>query len=330
MWSFLKGVLVDNLALKALSLGLAVVLFLIVRADKAAVASGYVVVEYQFDESTSVMVTKPPLQLRISVRGPWSKVNRFDDRTIQPLRIKAEVGKRQVLAFQPDMIELPRGLRVVAISPPSAEIQVERLLERKVPVTVRLVGDPAQGYALQGQPRLNPDTVLLRGPESALERLAASGLLLPVLDVTNAEKAVEVSREVITALPEHTRALTSMQVRVHQQVVAQSGERAFAEVAVVPTGFKEHSQVPVLDLPAVGVWLDGPMPVLHGIDPKSLTLVVDFSQETARLSGLPMRIKKALEPANVRGVPAGVTATRVVPPHIMVSFTRKEPTPALP
>ena len=219
---------------------------------------------------------------------------------------------------------------MVAISPPSAEIQVELLVERKVPLTIRLVGEPAKGYALQGDPQLNPATVLLRGPEGALEGLVLSGIALPVLDVTNVENDLETTREITAPLPEHTRALTSTQIRVQQKVLAQMGERALSDVALVPTGFKEAAMVPVLDLPAVGVWLEGPMPVLVRIDPKSLSLVLDFSQDSAKLSTLPTRVKKTLEPGDVKGLPPGVVVTKVVPPHISVSFTRKEQAPISP
>ena len=49
MWTFLRSALTEHLGLKLLSLVLAIVLFLVVRADKDAVAAGYVEVEYQYD-----------------------------------------------------------------------------------------------------------------------------------------------------------------------------------------------------------------------------------------------------------------------------------------
>ena len=324
MWGFLKSAFTDNLALKVLSLGLAVVIFLIVRADKAAVATGYVEVEYQYDESKSVLVSKPPKQLRISVRGPWSKVNRFDDRSLPPLKIKVEAGKKQVIAFQPDMIDLPRGIRVVAISPPSAEVHVERLVERKVPLRPRLVGLPAQGYVLKGGPLLTPDAVLLIGPEDALDRLAAAGLEIALVDVTNAEQAVEVTREVTTPLPEHARALTSLQVRVQQDIVALRGEKALAEVPVVPQGWKDPNLIPTLDIPVVGVWLEGPLPLLHKLEAKDLSLAVDLSKEAGKAGAGAARISLAVGPKDVKGLPKGITATKVMPPRILLTFARKE------
>lgn len=324
MWGFLKAAFTENLVLKVLSLGLAVVIFLIVRADKAAVATGYVEVEYEFDASKHVLVSKPPRQLRISVRGPWSKVNRFDDQALPALKIKVEPGKKQVIAFQPDMISLPRGLRVVAISPPSAEVHVERLVERRVPLRPRLVGEPAQGYALRGKPSLTPETVLLSGPEEALDKLVASGLEIALVDVTNAEQPVEVTREVTTPLPEHGRALTALQVRVKQDIVALRGEKALAEVPVVPQGWKDPNLIPTLDIPVVGVWLEGPLPLLNKLEAKDLSLVVELSKEAGKPGSAAARVVVAVGPKDVKGLPKGVVATKVMPPRILLTFTRKD------
>lgn len=324
MRTVLKRAFTDHLGLKALSLGLAMVLFLIVRADKAARASGYVVVEYVYDTQHFVMTSKPPRQLRISVQGPWSKVNRFDDSKVAPLRLKVEGGKKQSISFQPEMIRVPRGVRVVAISPPTADVRVERLVERKVPVVPRIVGDPAPGYALKGRPQASPATVLLRGPKGAVERLHHSGLALTPLDATNATSAVSRESEVVTTLPEFTRALTSIRITVRQEVVALVGEKALSEVPVDHRGFHRAGIQVVQDIPSVGVWLRGPLPVLNRLDPKKLTLIVDLSSESKRGAALPSHVAKDVGPKDVRGLPPGVIAEKVVPPRITVRFVRGE------
>ncbi len=329
MKEFLKRAFTEHLALKVLSLGLALVLFLIVRADKDAVAFGYVVVHYQFDRSGYVLTSKPPRQLRIRVVGPWSKVNRFDDRQLKPLRLKVEGGKKQSISFQPEMFKVPRGLRVAAISPPTAEIRVEKLVERKVPVTVRVVGEPAKGYALKGKPEMSPSSVLLRGPKGALERLLRSGLALSPLDVTNAEGPLEQTLEVVTLLPDFTEALTSNRIKVRQDIVAQSGEKALSEVPVEPFGFKETRFTPRLDAPEVGVWLKGPLPVLEDLDPKKLSLMLDLG-DVGRRGVIPQSVVKEVAPKDVKGLPAGVTAHKVVPSRITVRLIRPEPRPRPP
>ncbi len=327
MKSFLRRAFTEHVGLKLLSLGLAMSLFLIVRAEKDAVATGYVMVEYKYDATKWVMTSKPPRQLRISVRGGWSKVNRFDDREIKAIKINVEATKKEVIAFSPDMIRLPKGLRVVAISPPTAEIKVDRLVERKVPLTPRVVGEVAKGYALQGRAVTAPATVLLRGPKTLLDKLTKSGLSLSPVDVTNAEGSIVRTVDVVSSLPTHVTALTSLKVMVRQEVVALEGQRTLPDVAVVIYGMKWTSYTPMLEFPSVTVALKGPRPVLARIDPKLLHLVLDFSKEGKKMAMPPGALTKDVKPADVKGLPVGVVVQFVRPQKVPVKFVRKVPVP---
>jgi YbbR domain-containing protein len=251
-------------------------------------------------------------------------VNRFDDRNLKAIRIKVDADQKKVIAFQPDMIRLPRGLRVVAISPPSAQIHVQQLVERKVPVTPRVVGEVSKGYALKGSPKVAPTTVLLRGPKGSLEQLARGGLALAELDLTNAEGTVKRTLSVVSPLPEHVEALTSLKVKVSQDVVALRGEMALSEVALVTFGFKEPNYTPVLELSSVGVWLKGPLPVMNKLDPKNLSLMLDLTKITKRTLMQTASVVVQVGPDEVKGLPPGVTATKVVPPRITVKFIKKD------
>ncbi len=325
MRGFLRRAFTEHILLKLLSLGLAMVLFLIVRAEKDAVATGYVMVEYKYDATRWVLTSSPPRQLRISVRGTWSKVNRFDDRDLKPIKINVEATKKELVAFTPDMIRLPHGLRVVAISPPTAEIKVDRLVERKVPLTPRVVGEVAKGYSLQGRAVTAPATVLLRGPKGVLDRLTRSGLSLSPVDVTNAEGTVVRKVDVVSSLPEHVKALTSLKVIVRQDVVALSGRRTLPDVAVELYGVKWSGYTPLLEFPSVTVALKGPRPVLDRIDPKLLRLVLDFTKESKRMPLPPASMTKEAKASDVKGLPTGAVVQFVRPKKIPVKFVRKEP-----
>jgi hypothetical protein len=323
MWTFLRSALTEHLGIKLVSLVFAIVLFLVVRADKDAVAAGYVEVEYQYDASKWILMSTPPRQLRVSIRGPWSKVNRFDERKLKAVKLNVESLKKEVFAFQPDMIQVPAGLRVVAISPPTAEIRVERLVERKVPLVPRMVGEVAAGYALAGRPVAEPSTVLLRGPSSLLAQLATDGLPLAPVDLTNAEGPVERTVDVASALPKHVSALTALRIKVLQAVVATQGERALPDVALLAVGFAVPDQQPLLDLSAVALFLKGPVPILARIDPKTISVAIDLTKEGKRLPGV-MGVIKPLVPADVKGLPPGVTVTTLRPDRVLVRFVKKD------
>lgn len=325
MKDFFRQAFTEHIGLKLLSLGLAMVLFLIVRAEKDAVATGYVMVEYKYDATKWVMTSKPPRQLRISVRGRWSDVNRFDERELKAIKINVEASKKEVISFTPDMIRVPKGLRVVAISPPTAEIRVDRLVERKVPLTPRVVGEAAKGYSLQGRAVTAPATVLLRGPKAVLDKLAKSGLSLSPVDVTNAEGSIVRKVDVVSSLPDNVTALTSLKVMVRQEVVALSGKRTLPDVAVEIYGMKWTAYTPLLEFPSVTVALKGPRPVLNRIDPKLLRLVLDFSKEGKKMLLPPASLTKDAKASDVKGLPVGVVVQFVRPKKVPVKFVKKEP-----
>ena len=323
MKDLLRRVFLEHIGLKLLSLGLALVLFLVVRSDKDAVGTGYVVVEYTYDKTQWVLMSNPPRQLRISVRGPWSRVNRFDDRKIPAIRINVGATKKEIISFRPGMIRVPKGLRVVAFSPPTAEIRVERLVEKNVPVTVRIVGEVARGYTLQGRATASPDSVLLRGPQSVLEKLAEGGLPLDPMDMTNAEGSVETVMSVVGSLPEHVTAITRMKVRVRQDVVALEGERTLRDVQV-DTLFKDPNFTLTLDFPSVTVGLKGPKPVLDKIDPKKISVVIDLTKLPKRSIQHLAQLQQPVGRANVKNLPPQVVVLFVRPLRVPVRFRRKE------
>ncbi len=327
MKEFFRQAFTEHIGLKALSLGLAMVLFLVARSEKDAVATGYVNVEYKYDATKFVMTSKPPRQLRISVRGSWSKVNRFDDRSLKPIKINVQAAKKEVIAFTPDMIRLPKGLRVVAISPPTAEIKVDRLVERKVPLTPRVVGEVAKGYSLQGRAVTAPATVLLRGPKAVLSKLGKSGLSLSPVDVTNAEGSIVRKVDVVSSLPEHVTALTSLKVMVRQEVVALAGRRTLPDVAVEIYGMRWTAYTPLLEFPSVTVALKGPRPVLDRIDPKLLRLVLDFTKDGKKMLVPPASLTKDAKATDVKGLPVGVVVRFVRPKRVPVKFVKKDTTP---
>jgi len=89
-------------------------------------------------------------------------------------------------------------------------------------------------------------------------------------------------------------------------------------------GFKEPNHTPQLDTPEVGVWLKGPLPVLNKLDAKKLSLMLDLSKVVRRGVGVPATVVREVGPGDVKGLPSGVTANKVVPPRLTVRLLKRD------
>ena len=73
----LVRIFADELPIKILSMVLAVTLFVLVRNDKDATSGAYVKVIYTLPEDR-VLVSDPVPEIKVSVRGPWTKLQHLD------------------------------------------------------------------------------------------------------------------------------------------------------------------------------------------------------------------------------------------------------------
>jgi YbbR domain-containing protein len=125
---------------------------------------------------------------------------------ITPQNIRAFVDLRALgegtHRITPDA-DVPQGVRILRFAPPQVTVVIERVESPQVPVTLEIIGTPAEGYVM-GDPRILPDSVFVRGPRSALANVdsvravinvdGADGnrvQIVPVQVVDNAGREVE-------------------------------------------------------------------------------------------------------------------------------------------
>ena len=68
-------------------------------------------------------------------------------------------------------LSMPAGLTLVSFDPPRLVLELDREVSRLLPVEAQLTGEPAAG-AVWEAPRISPNRVLVRGPESLLRELS--------------------------------------------------------------------------------------------------------------------------------------------------------------
>jgi len=299
---------IDELPLKVVSLVIAVTLFVIVRSDKDAATGAYVKVIYTLPRDR-VLVSEPVGEVRVGVRGPWTRLQRFDERALEPIRVDLTDRPSGMLRFDEGMVKLPAGLRVAAIVPSEVSLEFEPKIVRELPVQPLAEGQPADGFHVVRVSSL-PEKVRVEGALRAVEKLKS----VPTrpLRIDGARSAVrgEVRLEAEARLVQ----LEVQTVQVTADIEPAIVERTLDSVPVKILGLsKLEGQV---DPPSARVILHGPSQLVSAVTLDTLSLAVEAQLVDTRPPS------KYVRQLSVNGLPAGVSA-ELQPDSVQLSTHRK-------
>ena len=305
---FLVRVFVDELPIKVLSMVLALTLFMLVRNDKDASSGAYVKVVYTLAEDR-VLVSDPPLEVKVGVRGPWSKLQRLD-RALEPIHIDLTRVQTPDVRIDEDMIKLPAGVRVASIVPSEVHVATEPRAARDIPVQPILEGEPAEGYRV-AKVTAEPAHVRVDGAKSAVDAM----LRAPTRPLRVADARGPLDGSVaLEPPPLHTRFVGAQAVTVTAEVLPAMVERSFDALPIKVTGLQRLEAT--VDPPAARLILRGPSVLLKGVNEGSLGVQVDGALVDTRA---PARYVRNI---TVTGLPAGVAAE--VQPDSAALITRRK------
>jgi YbbR domain-containing protein len=189
-----------HLGLKLLSLGLAVLLWLVVSGEQIVERSLHVSLELQQFPSGLELQTEPPSGVDVRVRGESGALARLTQADIVAVLDLADAGPgRRLYHLGPDEVETPYGVEVVQVAPASVNLVFERTETRTVPVEPSIEGRPAAGYTV-GAVVSTPAQVEIVGPSSVVSR--AERALTETIDVDGASAPVHRSVRVGLADPQ--------------------------------------------------------------------------------------------------------------------------------
>lgn len=173
----LRGLALNNLNLKVLSLLLAVLIYLVVRRDTVREFT----VPVQFGTANVpegwVFIGDRPDQIRVDVRGRWSGIR----------ELFADQGRRKYVAdlsnyrdgtkftLTPNDMKKQlgvSGVEVLEVRPSEIDVRLERVDRRQVRVQVSTTGEPAEGFSVGPKAiTVNPAIVEIEGPASLVRKI---------------------------------------------------------------------------------------------------------------------------------------------------------------
>lgn len=109
-------------------------------------------------------------QLEITVSGPRGLIRRISERHIsRSVDLSNATPGTIVVKNTPESISLPSGVRLLRIKPTDIILQMDRLIQKDIPIIAVTHGKPKEGFELVSV-KVAPPTVPLTGPQRVLEK----------------------------------------------------------------------------------------------------------------------------------------------------------------
>lgn len=168
---WLRVAATHNLGLKVLSLILALTVYLLVNSDRHHEITLHVGTSFTLPED-KVLVSERLPEVRVTVRGPWRRLRRLDEREIDRVNFDLSRVSGGEVPITPELVRVPNGLTVVDISPRSLRVAFEKRVDKEVAVAVTTAGRPLHGFVVTSI-TAHPPVVTARGAQGAIAALSA-------------------------------------------------------------------------------------------------------------------------------------------------------------
>jgi hypothetical protein len=296
----------SNLGLKASAIGLAIVMFSLVHGAEDMERSVYVgvVVQPPPDAEDMMMVTEIPDRVRVRLRGSRARLNAIRQENLPPVDVVLKTTEEPHFYFEKEMFDLPAGVTVVGVVPPSLAFKWVPRATRDLPIEVALDGNLSRGLEWASPPEVFPETVEVEGPRDVVNSMRTVRSM--EIDVSKLDEGV-VQRELpLVGAPANTTFVTPT-VMVTLRVQAKMGERVLPSLRVSPEGGVPRAMRPRV----VALRVRGPETVVDALDPASVYATVD-------LTDVPDHKGPISLPVQIRGLPEKVDVLDVDPPMVNV------------
>ena len=301
LWPF------HHLALKLLSLGLAVLLWVVVSGEETVERGLRVPLELQQVPDGLEIVGDVPATVDVRVRGASGALSRVAaGDVVAVVDLRAAKSGRRLFPLTPDQVRTPFGVAVAQVQPSAIAMAFETSASRQLPIVPAVDGRPAPGYVV-GAMAADPPSADVVGPESAVKR--ATDVLAEAVSVAGARERVR--ETVVLGLADPSlRLRTVRSAIVTVQIVPAPLERTLRNRPVhlrnlAPT--LEAQAVPA----TVDVGLRGSREAINAVDVDDIVASIDLAGLGSGLYSLTVHA----------GTSRDVGVTRIDPVSVQVRIT---------
>ncbi len=260
-----------RLGLKAFSLTLSVLLWVIVAGDRVVERTLRAPLEYQNVPVGIEMLGVPPSTVDVRVRGRSGALGRLNaGEVVVVLDLATARSGKRLFPLNAADVRTPFGMEITDVVPSTVSLDFERTASRFVPVRPDTRGTPAEGY-VASQVTVTPPMVEVIGPESRIKEVVTAttdalsldgastvvsdqvtiGFTDPLLRLRTPQRA-DVRIDIVAAQVE--RVIRAVTVGIRNAPLSKSISVTPASVDIAVSGL--GSVVNRLDAQDVRVWVD--------------------------------------------------------------------------
>ena len=254
---------------KAIAVALALMLWMAINAEEA---------ELQIFQAVSVEIANLPAGL--AVAAPWddavtvrARGSQRDLEDLTPGRLSPTIDLSAAVLgdnFFPVLADVgtPPGVQIEGVDPAQIRIVLEERVQKEVPVSAVISGEPEPGYQVVGR-HTDPETVLLEGPRSLIEGLER--IITSTVDVSGRRRSFSQAVRLVPGSP-LIELPASRTVQLSIDIAEQAMSQQFDGVSVVVVNNEYRVDVNPSELSVV---LSAPPSVLEQVDTERMRMVID-------------------------------------------------------
>lgn len=310
----LQGIFTRNLRLKTVALMLTFAVYFWVGRDRETQIIVGFPLSLQVPESRVVTDVRPDVdRVKIRLRGRSSTLNRLNQSNLRPVTVEVDpdAGNNQEISLTPAMVSTPPGTDVVSLDPSYLEVDLERRITRDVTIAPQTSGQLRNPYEL-GELTVDPDTVTVSGPRSALDTLES--VPTEPIDLDGRTETFQTD----VRLRPTDRSVTNRgpsTVTVRVPIQAETKRRQFTDL---PVEIVNTTRPAELSQTTVDVTVEGPRELVDELDASSLHGSIDLGDGGDQPPGT---YEKKVA---IRNLPDDVQTVRVHPTHFLVTIDPAE------
>lgn len=269
---FLRQAFLENLGLKAMAFIFAVGFFGYVHAQENVQQRTIPVsvISLQPEHGTHELMTKIPPAIHITLRGSRRAMTDLVQDGIPPVEIDLREGYPIRVTFNRDMFLLPNQLEIMVVDPPSLELEWEEVVTRQVQLQASITGKLPEGFIVNGEPKIDPELITVRGPRSRVEVMQFARLTPYNVSGLTAGKFPR--RIAIDPPPARVDYLGRQAATVVLEVKRRESEKLFSDLRIEVLGPPKGVARP----DTVDVTVVGPPDIVRKLKPGQIVPTVDL------------------------------------------------------
>ncbi|MDH3622430.1 MAG: CdaR family protein [Myxococcales bacterium] len=304
----------ENLGLKAGALGVAILMFSLVHGAEDMERNVYidVVVQPPPDAQDLILVTDIPDRVRVRLKGSRARLNAIRQENLPPADIELKTVEEPRYYFEKEAFDLPAGVTVVGVVPPSLAFKWVPQATRELPVELFLDGELPDDLEWAGEAEVFPPKVNVEGPRDVVNSMRTVRAM--EIDVSALGAGVTQREIPLVGAPANTT-FEAQSVLVTLRVQPKMSERVLSPLRVDAEGAVPRSLRPR----AVTARIRGPQSIVNDLNPASVLAIVNLGAFESQKGNFRV-------PVELRGLPDGVEAVEVQPGEITVELEERSAT----